>query len=69
MKRETKDQALEIYSTFLNREKPDIFDAHDNSIAVINIEINELLIEIKEPLIKIKEFIEMKDYITNIHLK
>ena len=69
MKKKTKDQALEIYSTFLNREKPNICEAHDNSIAVINIEINELLIEIKEPLIKIKEFIEMKDYITNIHLK
>ena len=62
MKKETKDQALEIYSTFLNRKKPDIFEAYDNSIAVINIEI-------KEPLIKIKELIEMKDYITNIHLK
>ncbi len=69
MKREAKDQALEIYSTFLNREKPDIFDAHDNSMSVINVEINELLIEIEKPLIKIKELIEMKDYITNIHLK
>ena len=69
MKKETKDQALEIYSTFLNRENLDISEAHDNSIAVINIEINELLIEIKEPLIKIKELIEMKNYITNIHLK
>ena len=69
MKKKTKDQALKIYSAFLNRENLDISEAHDNSIAVINIEINELLIEIKEPLIKIKEFIEMKNYIKNIHLK
>lgn len=69
MKKETKDQALEIYSTFLNREKPNIFEAHENSMSVINIEINKLLIEIDKPLIKIKELIEIKDYITNIHLK
>jgi len=62
MKKETKDQALKIYSTFLNRENPDILEAHDNSMAVINIEINKLLIEIKE-------LFEIKNYITNIHVK
>ena len=69
MKTKTKDQALKIYSAFLNREKLNISEAHENSIAVINIEINKLSIDSKEPLIEIKEFIEMKDYITNIHLK
>ena len=59
MKKKTKDQALKVYNSFIDKKNPNPKQAYLNSISIINSELNELMR-------KTTELFEMKNYIKNI---